>query len=727
MAIQNNNRKFLDQAGIVKLVQGLNAKYAAMYAVKGSEQASGVAYSNTTMGASVTDVKGALDVLVDNVVRQNGETVSLSGNMKAVEAKIDAEVLRAQGEEKKNADAIAVINELLGQGQTGDAGSIADRLAALETFHTSHDHKPMEEAIAKLDGAVDVEGSVKKQIKDAMDAHVLAQKEIDDAQDVEIAKKQDAAQYAIDKAALEAEDARIAGLVATEQGRAEEVEGALSDRIEALEDLVGEEKVEDAVAGVQDALDDYKEEVEGIVDGLEEAIGGKVSQDDYDEVVEDFEGRIAANEVFVEAQPAIDKAQNDRLDALEGLFKGEESVENKIAAAEEAAKGYADEKVEAAVEAQGKVDAAQDAKIKALEDDAPVKQAAIEAAQAAADAVQAEMNAFKAAAEVGDAAVDTLKEIQSYITSDLAAADQMVKDIAAAQKAADDAQAAVDAVEEQLDKEGGLVDRLEAVEEFVGGHSDVERDARIKALEDANKDGGAVKEAIDAVADDLAEALEAQAEKDGAQDDAIQAVVDALADEKDAAKEGSLAKKIADEAEAREDADDALAARIAVFEKDGAQDVAAKEVRLAALEAKFEGDNSVDKKIAAAQAAAEAKAAELDAALQETLQGKIDEKVAQSAYDEKVAELVKADTDNLAEAKKHTNDAIAQEVIDRNAAIKVEEDRAKLAEKANADAIAAIKDGETIDSFADVEAAFAQFGFLSDDEIAAAITEAFGE
>lgn len=56
---------------------------------------------------------------------------------------------------------------------------------------------------------------------------------------------------------------------------------------------------------------------------------------------------------------------------------------------------------------------------------------AIKAAQKAADDAQAELDAFKAAAEVGDAAVDTLKEIQTYITSDLAAADEMVKRISA--------------------------------------------------------------------------------------------------------------------------------------------------------------------------------------------------------------------------------------------------------------------------------------------------------
>lgn len=52
--------------------------------------------------------------------------------------------------------------------------------------------------------------------------------------------------------------------------------------------------------------------------------------------------------------------------------------------------------------------------------------------------VKDKVDAFLAAADVGDAAVDTLKEIQTYITTHGTAADQMVKDIAANKKAVED-------------------------------------------------------------------------------------------------------------------------------------------------------------------------------------------------------------------------------------------------------------------------------------------------
>jgi hypothetical protein len=73
---------------------------------------------------------------------------------------------------------------------------------------------------------------------------------------------------------------------------------------------------------------------------------------------------------------------------------------------------------------------------------------AAEEANAAAIKVEKErMDAFMLSAEVGEAAVDTLKEIQSYITSDGTAAAKMADDIAAAQAAADKAQGEVDALE----------------------------------------------------------------------------------------------------------------------------------------------------------------------------------------------------------------------------------------------------------------------------------------
>ena len=65
---------------------------------------------------------------------------------------------------------------------------------------------------------------------------------------------------------------------------------------------------------------------------------------------------------------------------------------------------------------------------------------------------------------------------------------------------------------------------------------------------------------------------------------------------------------------------------------------------------------TITTEIATAKSEAINDAAAKDTALENKLQANIDKKVAQTAYDAKVAELVKADTDNLAAAKKFAQD-----------------------------------------------------------------------
>lgn len=96
-------------------------------------------------------------------------------------------------------------------------------------------------------------------------------------------------------------------------------------------------------------------------------------------------------------------------------------------------------------------------------------------ATAVAD-VKSRVDTFLAAAEVGDAAVDTLKEIQTYISTHGSAADQMVKDIAANKKAVEDEAARAKGEETKLNTaitdetnratgiESGLATRLTTLE-----------------------------------------------------------------------------------------------------------------------------------------------------------------------------------------------------------------------------------------------------------------------
>ena len=109
-----------------------------------------------------------------------------------------------------------------------------------------------------------------------------------------------------------------------------------------------------------------------------------------------------------------------------------------------------------------------------------------------------------------DTALDTLKEIQTYITGEGAAADQMVLDIAANAKAIEDMDKAYKAADEALQ---GEVEALEDVVDTKAAQADLEAlDGRVEAVE------GAVatkveKETYEAKVGELEAADEAQVER----------------------------------------------------------------------------------------------------------------------------------------------------------------------------------------------------------------------
>jgi hypothetical protein len=120
--------------------------------------------------------------------------------------------------------------------------------------------------------------------------------------------------------------------------------------------------------------------------------------------------------------------------------------------------------------------------------------AAEEANAAAIKAEKERMDAFLDDATISEAAVDTLKEIQAYITSDGAAAQEMLAAIEAAQGAADTAQDEVDALE-------GVVAGVKATAEAAATKAALEAEAnRADAAEKANA------AAIKAISDDYLKA-----------------------------------------------------------------------------------------------------------------------------------------------------------------------------------------------------------------------------
>ena len=195
--------------------------------------------------------------------------------------------------------------------------------------------------------------------------------------------------------------------------------------------------------------------------------------------------------------------------------------------------------------------------------------------------------------------------------------------------------AEVDALEKRLDDEGGLVDRLEGVEEFVDGHSHAEIEAdiqglddridqleafknghdhkpiedRIAALEEMHSEGGDVDQKIAAVQGDI-DALEQahtkfigeQAAKDQTQDELIAAKADkATYEAKVAALEGKdaeLNQAIVDEAARAAGVEQGLQQAIdAINNAENGILAQAKELVDAEKDLRVEADNALDERL----------------------------------------------------------------------------------------------------------------------------------
>ena len=139
---------------------------------------------------------------------------------------------------------------------------------------------------------------------------------------------------------------------------------------------------------------------------------------------------------------AKDEVLANRIQALEGLVVGGEG-----------------EGLEAVIGdvAQNKADIAELKEFKEGHSHEELE-AGIEAADAKAQAAKEAMDAFMLAADVKEGAVDTLKEIQEYIESDGAAAEEMVAKIAAAEKAVEDEQIRAEAQEAAIRAEFAAAD-----------------------------------------------------------------------------------------------------------------------------------------------------------------------------------------------------------------------------------------------------------------------------
>lgn len=250
------------------------------------------------------------------------------------------------------------------------------------------------------------------------------------------------------------------------------------------------------------------------IDAVEEALGSKEDAADVNgsafarianlaEIVSDLTGG-SAESVGSQITNAINKLD---VDAVEGDYVAsisqadgkivpvmgtfEFDKEGAAAQALQDAKDYADG-LAGNYDASGSAAAVQGN----LDTEVLRAKAAEEANAAAIAAEKARMDAFMLDADVQGQAVDTLKEIQAYITSDGSAAQEMLAAIEAAQAAADKAQGEVDALEGVV---AGVKATADAAATQVALQAEIDRaDAAEKANAAAIKTNADAIDAIEA-------------------------------------------------------------------------------------------------------------------------------------------------------------------------------------------------------------------------------------
>ena len=471
--------KLVDKERLAKLAAALDARAKA--AVKAEEE-------RAMAAEQAIDAKADANAAAIAAIN-HAETGILKQAQDHAQGLVDGEKDRAEEAEGLLAGRLDVLEGIVGT--DGEAGALG------EVIEKANENAA---AIAKLNGGEEEEGSVAKAVKDAVDAEkdareekeaefegriaaneafVTAQPAVDQAQDARIKALEDDApvKQAAIEAAQGAADAAQADVDAVEQRL--DAEGGLVDRIEANEAAIGvlngdENQAGSVAAAVKAEADRAKgveQDHEGRIAANEAFVAGYAAKEA--KVREDFAAADATNlqaakdyadqkiTALVDSAPEAMNTLNELAEAIKGNKDVYDAYVEQHAEAMAAMKKELQDEIDADVkvvadafaeekERVAEVEADFEARIKANED--------FVAAQPAIDAEQdRRLGVLEAAVGEGGATAEAIKAAQD-------AAD-------AAQDAADAAQADVDAIEERLDAEGGLVDRLEAAEAFVEGHS----------------------------------------------------------------------------------------------------------------------------------------------------------------------------------------------------------------------------------------------------------------
>ena len=402
------------------------------------------------------------------------------------------------------------------------------------------------------------EGSIAKALKDAKAyadekdgaLHTAVTGEIKDAKD-ELQGKIDAKADASAMSEQLATKAAQADLTA-EVTRAKAAEGALAGRLDVIE---GEENVDGSIKkALKDAKDDAagKYATTGTVAGIDTRVG--TAESDIDAL-----------------ETAVGKDEHGNLvkvaDRISAVNTAAGALGNRVTQNEKDIKAIKDDYLKKSDKDKlaGDIATAQDQADKGVADAA--------AAQATANAAKDKIDAFMLAADTTEKAVDTLKEIQNYITSDGTAAQKMTADIASKV-----AQTDYDKKVEELEAaDTALGERAGALETLVGKKAQGDQAATglVKEIADnragiaTNKtDIANLKKAMGDVEHVAAQsALDAVKGRVKTVEDKVSGLETAVGTKAAEGKEASgLYKEIADEATRAQGAESALDGRVDTLE-----------------------------------------------------------------------------------------------------------------------------------------------------------------
>ena len=323
----------------------------------------------------------------------------------------------------------------------------------------------------------------------------------------------------------------VSALTGEEDGEIGSITDAIDDAIAAL-DLPNTYEAKGTAAEeagkVQEALDAY-------IESNNEAVDGKADK------ATTLAGYGITDAMTADAIAAAIKVETDRAVAKEGEIV--------------ASVGAVDEKVDGVAGDLAEYETANDARVKAIEDDylKAADKTALEAKDAelagAIAAEKARLDAFMAVGE-GESlndALDTLKELQDYITSEASAADEIVTKVGKLEAIVDgigDTEAG-----EKATVVAYVTDAIAALQigDYAKAEDLVKAVERIATNEKAISDMDAAYKAADAkVVEDMTALVAAEEERALAAEAKAQADAEAKSAELDAALKGELEGKIAE-------------------------------------------------------------------------------------------------------------------------------------------------------------------------------------